>query len=82
MGRYVDDNTITTFHSNTTTLNSNNVAKFAELDQAIKNSQMEFTTMNSRFDEMDTRMINTMESCHAKPQTNAGNTKPNELNAQ
>jgi hypothetical protein len=59
-----DDNTITTCQTNTTTSNSNYAIKFAEIDQAIKASQQEFLNLNTRFDEMETSMINTMASCH------------------
>lgn len=62
--RLIDDNTITTAFSNTTTINSSNAAKIAELEQAIKNNQNDFHQMNARFDKMETQIINTMTSCH------------------
>jgi hypothetical protein len=65
-GRHLDDNTITTAYSNTTTINSNFAAKFTEIENAIKTNQSDFQQMTSRFDLMETQILNTMKSCHEK----------------
>ena len=62
--RPIDNNTVTTAFSNTTTINSSNATKIAELEQAIKTSQKDFQQMHTRFDNMETQIINTMTSCH------------------
>ena len=62
--RHLDDNTITTANSNTTTINSSFAAKFTEIENAIKTSQADFQQLNSRFDQMENQILNTMTSCH------------------
>jgi hypothetical protein len=64
IGRHLDDNTITTAYSNTTTLNSGYAAKFADIENAIKTSQSEFKQITTRFDLMENQILNTMTSCH------------------
>jgi hypothetical protein len=64
--RQVDDNTITTFHSTTsTTLNSSQYAqRFTDLEASIKAHQSDFRTMNTRHETMENRLLETMSSCH------------------
>jgi hypothetical protein len=62
--RTSDDNTTTTFQSNMTTINSSAGARFAELDNAIRNNKKEFQIMQNQFITIEQRMIETMETCH------------------
>jgi predicted transcriptional regulator len=63
----IDDNTTATFHSTaSTTLNStsHNAHRFAELEAAIKTNQSELKKMNTQYNTMETRILETMSSCH------------------
>jgi hypothetical protein len=59
-----DDQTTATFHSTSTTLNSSHATKFNELEASIKASQLEFRNIHSKFETMETRMLQTMNVCN------------------
>jgi hypothetical protein len=65
--RQIDDNTTATLHSTaSTTLNSSqhNAHRFAELEAAIKTNQSDLKQMNTQYNTMETRILETMSSCH------------------
>jgi phosphopantetheinyl transferase (holo-ACP synthase) len=64
--RMIDDNTIATYTSTaSTTLNSSYHAnRFAELEAAIKANQLDFKSMNNQYQTMETKILETMSSCH------------------
>ena len=64
--RNIDDNTIETYTSTaSTTLNSSYHAnRFAELEAAIKANQQNFTSMNTQYQTMENKILETMTSCH------------------
>jgi DNA-binding FrmR family transcriptional regulator len=67
LARPVDDNTTATFHSTaSTTLNSSNHAatRFAELEASIKSNQHDFKQLNQQHETMETRLLETMSTCH------------------
>jgi hypothetical protein len=64
--RQPDDTTIATFTSTaSTTLNSSYQAtRFAELESSIKANQNTFKQMNTKYETMENRVLETMEACH------------------
>jgi hypothetical protein len=68
--RQIDDNTTATFNSATsTTLNpSQKAQRFTELEQSMRITQQDLKNMNQRYETMETRMLETMSSCHLNTQ--------------